>query len=66
MARRKPAGKTAVEGLRHRSAQRRNPPTEQTGRYMSDEDLAPETFRPSPTRHGRRCAALGVAARGGA
>lgn len=36
-----------IESHQHKSAKRRNPPTEQTGRYMTDEQLAPVTYRPA-------------------
>ena len=39
---------TSVESIAHKSAARSNPPTEQTGRYMSDDQLAPEKCRPAP------------------
>ena len=37
-----------IESHHHKSAKRRNVPTEQTGRYMTDEQLAPVKCRPAP------------------
>lgn len=40
---------TSVESIKHKSATRSNLPTEQTGRYMPDDQLVPEKCRPAPT-----------------
>ena len=37
-----------IESHQHKSAKRPNVPTEQTGRYMTDEQLAPVFCRPAP------------------
>ena len=37
-----------IESHQHKSASRPNVPTEQTGRYMTDEQLAPVICRPAP------------------
>ena len=41
-------GTLPIESHQHKSAKRPNVPTEQTGRYMTDEQLAPVFCRPAP------------------